>query len=110
MKKPEEPISLPAPAATCSPEAVRTALDAFLAGKSVHEVTSEVRAQFPAENADEVLLCAADEMAQASRMDPETVVGWSVLATRDIYKKSLEAKNLPVALAAVKAIYSMTRR
>lgn len=109
MKKTEVPATLASPVRECCPAAVQAALESLLAGKSTNEINNEISTQFPAEDPEAVMLAATDEIMQAAEMPPEAVAGWCILTSREIYRKSLEAKNLTVALAAVKAIYTMRR-
>lgn len=110
MSDAAEPSELATSEPPPSPEAVQNTVEWLLQGHSTYDVINSLKDEFPNEHPESVMLAAADEIMKAAEMDPTAVTGWCIMATREIYKKSLAIGDFACALSAVKLIHNMARR
>ena len=111
-----EPEQSPVPAEPAQPlaslasEAARTnqVYRWILEGASEYDITEAMQQAWPDANQTAILLGAIEKIREASRLDPTTVRGFCVEATRDLFRRMVEIGDFPGALRAVRQLRELT--
>lgn len=74
----------------------------ILAGASSFDVRAEIAKAFPGVDSAAIVMLALDGFRRAGNFDPSVMRGWLVEATKDIYRRGIEANDLTTALRATK--------
>ncbi len=91
---------------TRSPDA--QVLQWILDGASEADVREAIKAHFPQENGEALIISAIREL-QRDR-PANLVLGWCHESARELYRKALELGDLPTALRAIKLTADLTKR
>lgn len=73
-------------------------------GKTYTECLDEARLMWPRESAVGLYDAAVEEMKKAASIDEETMRGFAIYATRDLYRRLVDGGDLVTALKAIKLL------
>jgi hypothetical protein len=76
----------------------------ILEGATEYDIVEAVQQAWPDADHAKILLAAIDKIKESARIDPTTVAGFCVEATRDLYRRMVEIGDFPGALRAVRQL------
>ena len=107
LAKHEPASDLAVPAAP--PEIDAAKLDKVLhwivSGATERQIQSLAQQAWPGADTTPLIVAAMTSVAETGEADPTIVKGWCIEATRAIYRRALEAKDLELALRAVQQLH-----
>jgi hypothetical protein len=87
---------------------VETVLKWIVSGNSESDIVEAIAEKWGEDQAKPLIVAALAKLADAGRPDPDTLRGWAIEATREIYRQAMAAGDLAAALAAVKQLARLT--
>lgn len=95
--------------AKCDPAQLNQTVKWILSGATVFDITEAIGQNFPETDANALIMEAMRHFEKNATFDVDVVRGWCFEATRDLYRRMVEANDLKGALGAVKQILEMTK-
>jgi len=100
--QPEPPPSKPGDGELSERAAI--ALKMLLDGQSERTVRKAIAAQWADADAEQIMGEVFDHLVQSARIDRDALLGWTMQAARELYRKAVEAKDIEAALKVLKEI------
>ena len=100
------PVEPAQPLTVLASEAARTnqVLHWILEGATEYDILEAMQQAWPDGNHASILLGAIEKIRESSRLDPTTVRGFCVEATRDLFRRMVEIGDFPGALRAIRQL------
>jgi hypothetical protein len=113
--EPEPPERGPAepaqPLASLASQAARTnqVWRWILEGASEYDILEAMQQAWPEANHASLLVGAVGKVRESARLDPTTVLGFCVEATRDLFRRMVEIGDFPGALRAIRQLRDLAK-
>ena len=115
--KEAEPEPAPVPTEAVPPLATLATAEArinqvfhwILEGATDYDITEAMRQAWPEADHATILLAAIDKIKESARINPQTVAGFCVEATRDLYRRMVEIGDFPGALRAIRQLKDLLK-
>lgn len=82
----------------------------ILSGATEHEVSEAIAAAWPDAKPKPLIVAAIQRIRESAAIDAETVTGFCVEATRDLYRRMIADGDFAGALKAIKQLSEIARR
>jgi len=92
------------PKAPEKPDALQQVIQWLLEGQTETDIAAAIKKTYPRVQQRPLILRARGEIAKASEIDPDEVLGFAMLGTKDVYRRAIAAGDMPVALRALKQL------
>jgi hypothetical protein len=81
----------------------------ILEGATEFDILEAAQQAWPEAANAEILLAAISKIKESARIDGQTVAGFCVEATRDLYRRMVEIGDFPGALRAVRQLRDLVK-
>ena len=79
-------------------------------GQQDGDVLAAIKKHWPGEDPDKVYEAAIDQIAEASKVESDVILGWCLMARRELYRKMFEMGDYTGALRATEKIESLATK
>ncbi len=81
----------------------------IIAGATERDIRASIAEHFPKLKADSLIASVMEDLEKSGGSSPDVILGWCFEASRDLYRRMVEAQDFAGALRAVKQIAELTR-